>query len=50
MGFLEDYFQELWSAHWLLLMGIFIIAVVLLLPNGIAGFAAQLRRKKGGAP
>jgi branched-chain amino acid transport system permease protein len=50
LGFLEDYFQELWSDHWLLLMGIFVIAVVLLLPNGIAGLAAQLRRKKEDAP
>ncbi len=42
MGFLQDYFQELWSDHWLLLMGVFVIAVVLFLPNGIAGLFARL--------
>jgi branched-chain amino acid transport system permease protein len=50
MGFLQDYFQELWSDHWLLLMGVFVIAVVLFLPNGIAGLVSQLRRGKGDAP
>jgi len=49
MGFLQDYFQELWSDHWLLLMGVFVIAVVLFLPNGIAGLFAKLGRKKGDA-
>ena len=48
MGFLQDYFQELWSDHWLLLMGVFVIAVVLFLPNGIAGLFAKLGLKKGG--
>ena len=33
MGFLQDYFQDIWSAHWLLLFGIFIIFVVLFLPK-----------------
>ncbi len=46
MGFLQDYFQELWSDHWLLLMGVFVIAVVLFLPNGIAGLFARLAGKK----
>jgi branched-chain amino acid transport system permease protein len=47
MGFLQDYFQEIWSAHWLLLMGIFVIAVVLFLPGGIAGLFSRLADKKG---
>ena len=47
MGFLQDYFQELWSAHWLLLFGIFIIVVVLFLPTGIAGLFSQTLDKKG---
>ncbi len=46
MGFLQDYFQELWSDHWLLLMGVFVIAVVLFLPNGIAGLIGKLSGKK----
>lgn len=50
MGFLQDYFQELWSDHWLLLMGIFVIAVVLFLPNGIAGVINRLTRKKEEGP
>ena len=45
MGFLQDYFQELWSDHWLLLMGAFVIAVVLFLPHGIAGLFARFGRK-----
>ena len=48
MGFLQDYFQEIWSAHWLLLLGIFIIVVVLFLPAGIAGLFSQMVDKKGG--
>ena len=47
MGFLQDYFQEIWSAHWLLLFGIFIIVVVLFLPTGIAGLFSQIVDKKG---
>jgi branched-chain amino acid transport system permease protein len=47
MGFLQDYFQEIWSAHWLLLLGIFIIVVVLFLPAGIAGLFSQMVDKKG---
>jgi branched-chain amino acid transport system permease protein len=50
MGFLQDYFQDLWSDHWLLLMGFFVIAVVLFLPNGIAGLINKLGRKKEDAP
>lgn len=46
MGFLQDYFQEIWSDHWLLLMGIFVIAIVLFLPHGIAGLFAKFGRKK----
>lgn len=49
MGFLQDYFQEIWSAHWLLLLGIFIIVVVLFLPKGIAGlFSQKINRKANG--
>ena len=47
MGFLQDYFQEIWSAHWLLLMGIFVIVVVLFMPGGIAGQFLKLTNKKG---
>lgn len=36
MVFLQDWFQSV-TEYWLLLMGAFVIAVVLLLPNGIAG-------------
>lgn len=48
MVFLQDWFQEL-TEYWLLLMGGFVIAVVLFLPNGIAGLiqslTARLARK-----
>jgi len=44
MGFLQDYFQELWWDHWLLLMGAFVISVVLFLPNGIAGLISKLEK------
>ena len=47
MGFLQDYLQEIWSAHWLLLLGIFIIVVVLFLPKGIAGLFSQTVNRKG---
>ncbi len=50
MGFLQDFFQEIWSDHWLLLMGIFVIAVVLFLPNGIAGLITKLEGRKGDGP
>ena len=46
MGFLQDYFQEIWSDHWLLLMGAFIIAVVLFLPHGVAGLMRRRAVKK----
>ena len=45
-GFLQDYIQELWSDHWLLLLGTFIITVVLFLPNGIAGLLSQITNKE----
>ncbi|KAA3628634.1 MAG: branched-chain amino acid ABC transporter permease [Proteobacteria bacterium] len=51
MVYLQDWFQEL-TEHWLLLMGGFVIAVVLFLPNGIAGLIPQLTgrlRKKSPA-
>jgi branched-chain amino acid transport system permease protein len=41
MVFLQDWFQEV-TTHWLLLMGGFVIAVVLFLPNGIAGLVQQI--------
>lgn len=41
IGFLQDWFQDFpieWmSEHWHLTMGVFVIAVVLFLPHGIAG-------------
>ncbi len=44
MIFLQDWFQEL-TEHWMLLMGVFIIAVVLFLPRGIAGLIEYLAGK-----
>ncbi len=41
MGLMEDRFQEM-TDHWLLLMGIFVIAVVLFLPNGIVGIGSKI--------
>ncbi len=41
MGFLQDYLQEIWGDHWLLLLGFFVIAVVLFLPRGLAGIARR---------
>jgi len=38
---LEDLLSSL-TEHWLLLMGLFVVAVVLLLPNGIAGLLLQM--------
>lgn len=49
MVFLQDWFQEL-TEHWLLLMGGFVIAVVLFLPNGIAGLIQQLGERLGRRP
>lgn len=46
LGFLQDYIQEVWSDHWLLLLGIFIIAVVLFLPKGIAGLLSKITNKE----
>ncbi|MBI1905690.1 MAG: branched-chain amino acid ABC transporter permease [Rhodocyclales bacterium] len=45
MILLEQLFQGL-TEHWLLVMGGFIIAVVLFLPHGLYGLAAQLGRKR----
>jgi len=41
---LEDSISSLWD-HWLLLMGGFVIAVVLFLPDGIAGLIRSLERR-----
>lgn len=53
MVFLQDWFQDL-TEHWLLLMGGFVIAVVLLLPHGIAGLiqrvGARLARRPAQEP
>jgi branched-chain amino acid transport system permease protein len=38
---LEDLLSNL-TEHWLLLMGVFVVAVVLLLPNGIAGLLLRI--------
>jgi branched-chain amino acid transport system permease protein len=42
---IEDVFQGL-TERWLLLVGLFVIAVVLLLPNGLAGLLARLQPKR----
>jgi branched-chain amino acid transport system permease protein len=42
---IEDVFQGL-TERWLLLVGIFVIAVVLLLPNGLAGLPERLLKRK----
>ena len=44
MIYLQDWFQEL-TVHWILLMGVFVIAVVLFLPRGIAGLIEDLAAK-----
>ena len=53
IGFLQDWFQDFpieWMGeHWHLTMGVFVIAVVLFLPNGIAGLLARAGRKGGKA-
>ena len=41
---LEDLLSNL-TEHWLLLMGAFVVAVVLLLPNGIAGLLLRMAGK-----
>ena len=43
MGFLDDWLQEV-TKNFNLYMGLFVIAVVLFLPNGIVGIGPQLRR------
>lgn len=44
---LEDQISGLWD-HWLLIMGLFIIAVVLFLPSGVAGLIRTLDQKWSG--
>lgn len=45
---LHDILRDL-TEHWLLLMGAFVIAVVLFLPNGLAGLSrSRTKRRKGG--
>ena len=46
LGFLQDFLQDT-TQHWMLFLGIFIVTVVLLLPNGIAGI---IRRITTGSP
>lgn len=41
MGLFQDFVQDL-TEHWLLFLGVFVIAVVLFLPDGIAGLAARI--------
>lgn len=41
--FLEDLLSGL-TEHWLMIMGAFVVAVVLLLPNGIAGLLLRMTR------
>ncbi|MDO8877936.1 MAG: branched-chain amino acid ABC transporter ATP-binding protein/permease [Pseudolabrys sp.] len=45
--FLEDLLSGL-TEHWLMIMGAFVVAVVLLLPNGIAGLLLRLTRNSSG--
>ncbi len=45
MVLIEEWFQEL-TEHWLLLMGMFVIAVVIILPHGIAGLVTRLTARK----
>lgn len=47
LGFLQDQLQVA-SDHWMLFLGIFIIAVVLILPNGIAGAIKRLTSMENG--
>ncbi len=49
MGLLHDQFQDL-TEHFNLVMGFFVIAVVLFLPDGVAGLVARLGRARGGGP
>ncbi len=43
---MEDYFATL-TDRWLLIMGVFVIAVVMFLPNGLAGLLKRLERRGG---
>ena len=45
MVLLEDVLAEL-TDRWLLLLGAFVIAVVLLLPNGLAGLLLGLGKRR----
>jgi len=45
---MEDYFATL-TDHWLLIMGVFVIAVVMFLPDGLAGLVRRVARLGGGA-
>lgn len=47
LGFLQDQLQVM-SDHWMLFLGIIIIAIVLILPNGIAGLIRQLTSRESG--
>jgi branched-chain amino acid transport system permease protein len=42
---IEDVFQGL-TERWLLLVGLFVIAVVVLLPNGLAGLLDRLQPRR----
>jgi len=46
---LEDYFATL-TDRWLLIMGVFVIAVVMFLPEGLAGLFRRLASLKRGKP
>ena len=50
MGLFQDIVQDL-TQYWLLFLGVFVIAVVLFLPDGIAGLVARIagRMTAGGA-
>lgn len=53
IGFLQDWFQDFpieWMGdHWHMMMGIFVIAVVLFLPHGMAGVLQKIGAKKEGS-
>ena len=44
LGLLHDQVQDV-TVHWQLVQGVFVILVVLFLPNGIAGLVARLARR-----
>lgn len=49
LALLEDNISSLWD-HWLLIMGSFVIAVVLFLPEGIAGLVESVFKRFGPRP